>query len=235
MPNPPIKDETVMAYADGELDATASEELEWEAEHDPEIGKRVVSFLRSRRLVKSALPIRSDDLAGNPLPPIPVETEPDGPMAAAAGPRRRGLRALAGVIAAGCAGVLFGAAFFGQSDLDSPAAALEARPTQVALDTLLTGEETVSGPARLRAIATYLLSDGQLCREVTVTIADKAGDAVVCRTDEGWSTRIAVIGPASSDYETAGGDGDPVDEYLRQIQAGVALSPEAEKAALADS
>ena len=55
MSEPLFSDETLMAYADGELDAAAAARVAAAAEHDPNVRARIDSFRRSREVVRDAI------------------------------------------------------------------------------------------------------------------------------------------------------------------------------------
>ena len=50
-----LSDEILMAFADGELDEPVAKAVEQAMLSDPDITKRIVGFLRSRSLARSAL------------------------------------------------------------------------------------------------------------------------------------------------------------------------------------
>ncbi|MEN9063453.1 anti-sigma factor family protein [Ponticoccus litoralis] len=65
MAEPKLTDEILMAYADGELDASTARAVEAAIETDPEVAERVALFGDTARVLKQAAQAR-------PEPPCPT-------------------------------------------------------------------------------------------------------------------------------------------------------------------
>ncbi|MCX7645089.1 MAG: hypothetical protein N2Z62_07315 [Rhodobacteraceae bacterium] len=242
-----ITDETLMAYADGALDAEAAREVERAIAADEALAARVAALAEARRAVKAAYatpePVpealrarvqalaaadaarRSAAPAGNVVDlaarrrPAPLWKLPlAASVALAAG-------GLAGWFAAEQARAPFGIGLTGLGD----AAVVEA------LGKIASGERVaLPGGAGFAAIASFRDSDGVLCREFEYD-PDPARTlvGVACRAGDGWDLRLAVAAPAAD----AGGYApasslDTLEAFLAATGAGPALSAEEERAAL---
>jgi hypothetical protein len=239
-------DETLMAFADGELDEATALRVEAALEHDEALAERLAVFLDTRLAVASAM---------RPLIDEPV------PDALAASIRRMAEEAEAGTtgtgdgnviafrsrdepprrvtrqqwlmpIAASILAVITGVGGFmagrssqeGGTGFDNAlAAALNEQPSG--------GDMTLGGSRTLRIVASFMDGRGELCREYELTRPDETTATVACRTDNAWVTRLALSSPRTEGYVPASAQ-DTIDAYLASIDAGGPLSAEDEKSAL---
>lgn len=229
-----INEASLMAYADGELDEAAAAAVERAAANDPRLARRIAEFLRSRRLTRAAI-----GTAG--LPPVPEEMRAAilagaGPMTA--GRRPTPIRRYAVALAAAAVlviGFLVADGITSSSSLGDTVALLESDATADLLDTAASGEERTSGDTRLRAVATYRLPSGEVCREIHLFRDVARLDTIECRDGTEWAVRLIVFDPDDTDsYTPASGD-DPIDAYLTRVGAGEPLSGEAEMSAIQQS
>jgi anti-sigma factor RsiW len=242
-----ITDETLMAYADGVLDAEEAREVERAMAADEALAARVAALADARRAVKAA------HAAPEPVPEallkrVQALAEADAARrsAVAAGTvvdlsaRRRPaplwklpLAASVALAAGGLAG------WFAAQQAGAPAgigiAGLDDPAIVRALGEAASGERVaLPGGAELAAIATFRDGDGTLCREFEYD-RDRTGTivAVACRGQDGWDVRLAVAAPAAEDGGYAPASSlDTLEAFLAATGAGAALSPEEERAAL---
>lgn len=247
-----ITDEMLMAYTDGELPSDEARLVEQAITEDSGLAERAAVFANARKAVKDGLAVRLDD----PVPPALVNQIRDMGAAhqAAQGPSGNvislfgrqivtsGSPAIWQLPIAASIALVVGATlgwFAGQGGENTPAGlqvtALGDPEITRALTAIPSGEslETASGN-RISAIASFMNSDGQLCREfeydqaaVTTVVA------VACHENKGWDLRFAVAAAASSASGYAPASSlETLDAYLIASQAGAPLSIEAEAEAL---
>ncbi|MEO1105837.1 MAG: anti-sigma factor [Pseudomonadota bacterium] len=103
-----------------------------------------------------------------------------------------------------------------------------------ALNTLPSGAETMlEGEDRLRAIATFQIDGGSLCREFEVDYASSASlVAVACRNDGTWSANFTVAAQSPEGGYAPASSLDALQAYLQTIGAAPPLEPAEELEAL---
>lgn len=202
-----FSDETLMAFADGELDEAEATAVEAAIDADPALAERVALFMETRAMVGAAL----KPLADEPVPPAleaavrrSIEAARSGDLGTAAAstaaeeattatvvafrPRPTQnlsfarfalpLAASLAVIVAGAAGYFAGrGGSEGTSGLQ--VAGLDRPALTSVLESVGSGEQISLGQGgqRFRAIATFRDDAGTLCREFEVDAAD--GNTVV--------------------------------------------------------
>lgn len=222
-------DETLMAYADGELDAAARAEIEAAIAADPALRARIEAHRELRRLV-------SDAYAGAADEPVPERLsamlQPAPVVDLAAARARRTPRAWpawsnwAAIAATLVVGVLVGRMTEPPSPIVTQDGALVARGELAkTLDTQLA---SASGEVGL----SFRNRNGEYCR----TFRSDGVAGLACRGGEAWDVRMAVASApgTAGDYRMAGSDTPP--EVLRAVEAmidGQPLDDEAEAAARA--
>ncbi|GLR54390.1 hypothetical protein KYK30_07420 [Shinella yambaruensis] len=237
-------DETLMAFADGELDEARSLALEEALAEDEALAERLAVFLDSRRLVGDALKPLIDEPVPEALaasvrrmvqeagektaPPqdnvvsFPARPQPEAGRAAA----RRWLMPIAASLVALVTGVVgFTLGRMGPSVPDAGA------EIAAALDREASGRDVTLGTAVLHVVATFRDERGELCREYRLTQPASSTQTVACRQDGAWTTRLALTTPLAEGYVPASAQ-ETVDAYLASIQAGAPLSAEEERKAL---
>ena len=249
-----FSDETLMAFADGELDGETRIAVETAMTRDPAIAERIAQFTESRARAKAAL----GPLLDEPVPDALRERVAAMVEAGSAETAReaadedkgrvitfvaRRAPRFALPLAASVALVVGAVAgYVAAPSIDDRASELAVagfdRPGIAgALDTVASGVQTALGDAgdRLRAISTYRNSAGALCREFEVDHADRTTVvAVACRADRNWAVQFAVVaGQAESGYAPASSL-EALDAYLRAADADTPMSLEEEAAALAE-
>ncbi len=226
-------DETLTAFADGELREPEAGVLRAALAEDAALAARVDLLRRSREAV-----------ARLPLPEAPAGLEARLRAMAAApqaeakvvplAPGRRAAPFWAPPLAAAAAlavGLALG------SLLTRPAP--EAAPSGFGLAPQLAAalERTPSGGAaaleggEARMIASFKDGAGALCREFEEERRGEARVAVACRGAEGWELRFALATGAAEGYQPASSL-EILDLWMTSREAGAPLSPEEEAAAL---
>jgi anti-sigma-K factor RskA len=248
-----ISDETLMAYADGELDAAARAAVESAMQDDPQIEKRVAQHraLRLRvqaaystelsealpeRLLKAARPDPSQK-GGNivNLQEARAAMERSAPRAAPRWPSRQSAGALAASLVVGVAVGFF---MWGRSQSPlvlGPGGALVARgPLAQALSNQLASEQSPSSAVRVEV--SFLAKSGEYCRTFSLS-GEASPSGIACRQGDEWQVQTLAGGPAAagdSEYRTAGsGLPAPILKSVEGQIAGDPLDQAGEKAARA--
>ncbi|AFL53667.1 anti-sigma factor RsiW [Sinorhizobium fredii] len=244
-----FSDEILMRFADGELDAETSAEIEREMETDDALVSRVALFIETRHAAKTAM----KPLLAEPLPAeltaavermVAEKTSAQNESGASVlpFPRRpandrrtsRWLAPVAASLAAVIAG--FGGYWLGLGEQTVaegvlPPTVLSSPALEEALETVVSGEERqLPGPnQRFRAIATFRDNDQALCREFEVDSPDRSTVvSVACRADAEWRVTFAVVAQGDSGGYAPASSTETLDAYLAAIDAGVPLEPEEE-------
>jgi anti-sigma factor RsiW len=246
-------DETLMAFADGELDEATTKAVERSLETDDALMMRVAEFMETRATARDAF---------TPAEPVPAELD-----AAVRGMVERhragGAQPVSNVVSLGAARTKrFGfaqpswqlplaaslvtavaAGFIGYQVGQTPGAApagsdiagFSSAEIAGVLDSAASGDEVAiaEGAGRVRLISSFNEQSGALCREYEVDRSAGASVvAVSCRNDGDWAMRFAVAAPAGGDGYAPASSLDALEAYLGAIEAGPALTAEEERAAL---
>ena len=247
-----ISDETLMAYADGELDEAEAATVEAALAADPALQARLRPFSETRRLLGG---MAGDDLSVQAADDAALialiraasgrqdESTLDQPVARGAPLAAMGFGAgeaiavpqaantnrkpwIAAAAVAACAVIALG--WFGFSPDGGGLA-----PEQIAaIEGLPSGETSVLGDGReLTMIASY--QQDAFCREYEITDDDVAEITIACREGEQWRQRfaVAVERPEIGGYTAVSEGLEALDAALAPL--GEPLTPEAEAAALA--
>jgi hypothetical protein len=222
-----VTNETLMAYADGELDAAGCAEVEEAMRADASIERRIAQFREERRLLQAAYAGELDEpLPENILAPLrqaPPANVVDFKRRGVGSPRRmmrwRYTALAAGIVMAVGVGVIAWQRSLmirnvGNAELAGGALA-RALSDQLSADTN-TGEVHVG--------LSFLAKSGAYCR--TFTIAGGSSNAgLACRREGQWQIDILVPskGEDGSTYRPAGTEIPP--EVLRTVEAEIAGEP----------
>ncbi|WP_136658864.1 zf-HC2 domain-containing protein [Nitratireductor sp. XY-223] len=237
-----FSDETLMAFADGELPPEEREAVERALENDPALGERVAAFLDSRMRAQDALKPLLDEpvpeaLAARVSGMIGEQSNVTAFRQRQAGaPARRWALPLAASVAL-VAGAL-GGYLAGISGPDTESGLRMADLSQpgivTALNSVASGAETgLAAGERFRAIASYRDADNTLCREFEVDHADGSTVvAVACLPDGTWELQFTVVAQQNSSGYAPASSLEALDAYLSAVGAGAPMSAEEEEAAL---
>jgi anti-sigma factor RsiW len=247
MKQPEFDDETLMAYADGELGDETTARLEAALETDEALAARLAVFLDSRATVASALkPLIHEPVPEALLTSVRRMAEKAGPVedglerkviafrhkqTAPSRPiHRPWLIPIAASLVAVIAG--FGGFMLGR-EIGVTGAGTDAA-LAAALDRETSGNDvTLSGSNEtLRVVASFRDEHGDLCREYERVRHGVSTVSIACREAGTWVTRLALSAPHAEGYTTASAQ-ETIDAYLSSIHAGAPLTPEEERAALA--
>jgi hypothetical protein len=220
-----IDPETLMAYADGELDPVAAKRVERAIAADPALAEQVAAHRRLRaRIAGSFAPVAEAPVSER----LTSLLKPDNvvPLRPRARPRFD-LRWGAAIAASLAIGILIG-------PMLRPAAPVRVGPTGLvasgdlarALDTQLAATQ---GDAPIRVIVSFRDSSGAICR----TFAGRATSGIACREGDGWSVRRTVsgAGEARTDYRQAGSTDPALMAMAQDMMAGAPLDAAQERAA----
>lgn len=231
-------DATLMAHADGALDAETSQRVEAAAASDPAVAARIRMFRETGALLSALGANRAEealpaDLAArvertlaaahktDTVLPFPTHGSSWRPMA---------LAASVALVVGAVGGLLASLALMGPEPVGPPIAVVSAPGLDAVLDTLPAGARAELGEGSLEIVSSFRSGDGAFCREFELDDPDSGGIiSIACRAESGWVTRFAI--------RTAGSDGAnyvpasslaPLDAFLAAIDAGPPLSVEDE-------
>ena len=238
-----FSDETLMAYADGELTGEACAALERAVRDDAALAARVQQLRQQREILQRAFAGVLDE----PVPPrlaAMAATAPAGPSAGAvtdlaarrherAQRRRWSLPEFGAIAASLIVGILAGRTLLpGDSLLALGDDGLMARD---ALARALSEQPGGTSAGDIATQITFRAQDGQYCR--TFTVRDTAPLAgIACRSGSQWRVDTLLRAPTSTDpqYRMAGSSlPEPLLQAARQMMVGDALDADEEQAARA--
>lgn len=211
MSNLHLPDETLMAYADGELASDVANAVETAMEDDASLVGRVVAFMRVRRLTRTAAATVAMPMAPQAAIDLierRVAARRRGlpPRPAWVAGRRLAIRWAAPALAA-CLGVV---ATLAATQWRQQAASVVGEPwlahlsdpaLPAALSSLPTGSERALASGVVRAVASYAPSGGDLCREFDLVAENRHYEGVACREQATWTLRFAAdLGGDSGRY-----------------------------------
>lgn len=217
-----IDDETLMAFADGELPPHRVAEVEAAVAADPTLAARVARF----RLVRTKL-------AGALDGAIPTPSLMERARRAQAVRERLGVPPWAGAVAASFIGVAVGVAVTTSwpSDTLFDDRGQARGVLAAALDSAASGASSRGRRGREVAVLyTVVAKDGRPCRAFREASDGYATEGVACRDGEGWKMLIIAAGRSKSGgFAQASGD-EPaaVTAALDALEPGDPLSAEAE-------
>lgn len=241
-------DETLMAYADGELDSQTAMRLETALRDDPVLRERLAIFAGTREALAEAaatartLPV-PDALVARVEETLRASRDSkyrkqaDDKVVSLAGRRRKTEFFRPAAVAAGFAtlglitGLVLSPAVPGSGKSDLHFAVLEGAAVPAALDRIPSGERTAIVGGDIEVIASFVSEDGALCREFELDRPDATTVvAVACRSGADWTPRFAVVAAASDDTTFAPASSmEALDAYLTAIGAGDPMSLEEER------
>ncbi|HXC08813.1 MAG TPA: hypothetical protein VNV61_07780 [Steroidobacteraceae bacterium] len=236
-----ISDETLMAYADGELDAAARAAVESAMLNDPQIEKRLAQHQALRLRVQAAYSAELSEalperllMAARGVPSQPAGNVVNLQEARAAmersAPRaapRRPWQSAGALAASLIVGVAVGFLMWGRSQsplVFGAGGTLVARgPLAQALSNQLASEQSPSSSVRVEV--SFLAKSGEYCRTFSLS-REASSSGLACRHGDEWQVQILARGPAAggdSEYRTAG-SGLPA-SILKSVEGQIAGDP----------
>lgn len=196
-----LSEETLMAYADGELNPEAAAEVETAMRDDPKIAQRIARHRALRATLQQAY---AAELA-LPVPDRLLAAARAAPASGVDRPTRLPRWGFASMAAALLIGI--GVAFFAWRHVEAPMiqTAGGARVAGGALDrglsTLLSGESVPGSPVRIGL--SFRAKSGDYCRAFVLV---NAASGLACRHATRWEILALAPAPAAADsgYRTAG-------------------------------
>ncbi|MDU0361174.1 hypothetical protein RWK44_12260 [Rhizobium sp. 25PS6] len=234
-------DETLMAFADGELDETQSRALEEALADNEALCERLAVFLDSRRLVGDAL----KPLIDEPVPEALLasvrrmadearrQTPQDNVVSFRPKQQQQTMRRWLVPVAASLVAIVTGIVGFALGRI-VPSASNSGAEIAAVLDREVSGRDvTLPFPETvLHVVASFRDERGELCREYELKQPKSSTLTVACRQNGAWATRLALTSAKADGYVPASSQ-ETIDAYLASIQAGAPLSPEEERKVLA--
>lgn len=252
MTRPPFSDETLMAYADGELDSDTAAMVEAAIKADSNIADRVALFDLSKQKLADGLgepePVSAELLASVKAiaaahnaeaqdSPTPDASVVAFPTPAAQTRTTPGWQLPLAASVALLAGLALGPFLPWPGNDDVPQIAMTGLDTPgltAALTTIASGEQiALDDGSSFRAIASFQDGGGVFCREFELD--QSSGQTLVsvaCHKDAAWSLRFAVAASQNDDGFAPASSLEALDGYLTAIEAEEPLSLEAEASAL---
>ncbi|MBY3121550.1 anti-sigma factor family protein [Rhizobium laguerreae] len=234
-------DETLMAFADGELDETQSRALEEALASNEALYERLAVFLDSRQLVGDAL----KPLIDEPVPEallasvrrmateVRRQTPQDNVVSFRPKQQQQTMRHWLVPVAASLVAIVTGVVGFALGRIN-PSASNSGAEIAAVLEREVSGRDvTLSSPETvLHVVASFRDERGELCREYELKQPKSSTLTVACRQNGAWATRLALTSAKADGYVPASSQ-ETIDAYLASIQAGEPLSPEEEREVLA--
>ncbi|QHW28748.1 hypothetical protein GYN07_30920 (plasmid) [Rhizobium leguminosarum bv. viciae 248] len=234
-------DETLMAFADGELDETQSRALEEALAGNEALCERLAVFLDSRQLVGDAL----KPLIDEPVPEallasvhrmadeVRHQKPQDNVVSFRPKQQQQTMRRWLVPVAASLVAIVTGVVGFALGRIN-PSASNSGAEIAAVLDREVSGRDvTLSSPDTvLHVVASFRDERGELCREYELKQPKSSTLTVACRQNGAWATRLALTSAKADGYVPASSQ-ETIDAYLASIQAGEPLSPEEEREVLA--
>jgi hypothetical protein len=247
----PITDETLMAYADSELDPATMAAIGAAVAADPLLARRAAAFAATRKLARQALsaPLATNETAsmedrvramlsasgdaGRKSTIVPIKLPGRQARIPAAAPWRLPLAASIALLFGLGGGYLAGRPMQNSAP-GLVFAGLDPKAVGGALATLPSGQTmAVNNAGELKAIASFRDKDGMLCREFEFD--SELGSALVsvaCRNGDVWQIRFAMETARSSGGYAPASSLQALEAYLESTGAGAPLGVDEESSAL---
>lgn len=251
-----FSDSTLMAYADGELNADTRAEVEHALAHDAALAQRLAVFAKTRQTASEAfeplLDVPVPDALASSIAQMVERHEGAAPAAETSSDAKSNvvafdrkpplwasrydlaLAASVALVAGGIVGYL-ASGWQGSPAADGVLVAdLNDPALPAALGTVASGAETVlDGGGRFRAIASFRDEADNICREFEIDYADSSSVvSVACQADAQWRVQFTVVAAGADDGYAPASSLEALDAYLMAIGAGEPLSEDDEQMVL---
>ena len=235
-------DETLMAYADGELDAETASQIAIAVTNDTTIAARVAVFARSREAIKQGFspPTPASDALIAQVRQLAAPQQVARPSNVITLADRRKVPLWAVPLAASIAlalglsaGLLRSAPGTG-TGTEIAASILQDPGLATALASLPSGSTAnLSGNAEITPISSFHTENQEFCREFEYRQAEGATIvSVACQDNQDWDVRLAIAVSDGADGYAPASSLDTLDTWLTGIGAGAPMSLDEEAAAL---
>jgi hypothetical protein len=236
-------DEVLMAYADGELDASVAQAVEAAMMADAALVGRLVVFLRSRRLVRAVYAVEGLEPVGEGLALAARARGRELGAAVQVSSRRANkgtwqdwLRGLGWAPIGAFAGALGLLAVLQpwSRDPHGPFATLESGEALALMYQLASGDTADLREGTLRVMSTVEIKGGAVCREVNLEGPDARTEAVTCASPQKpWQVLMASRVDDAGDAFTPSAASHPADSFFQHNEAGARLTGSDEQRVLA--
>jgi hypothetical protein len=243
-----VRDETLMAYADGMLPDDEMTEVERIIANDPIAAAKVEKFRLSTVLVKNlgtsigkmevSPELRRRVEAMGAQPEARKDNIVSFPVRAANSNQKqfRTWQAIAAAVALFSVGIWSGSQFAGQNNAQFVAVGTTL-PGDIlnVLAKLPSGEAQTAASGKVQLIASFNLADGSFCREFELTPGSGSIStlAIACKTaDQAFTTRMALSKNSQTTGYSPASANETIDAFLTSIGAGSPMSAQEEQNAL---
>lgn len=248
----PIDDDTLMAYADGDLSAEAAARVEAAIDEDPTLLRKIERFRNVKRILKKTY----DSVVDEPVPEHlrallgdVASSEPEAPRVidlaaareqrtqapAASTPQRRFTPpAWAAMAASLVVGLFVGRMMMPQETglfaVEDGQLVARSELAEVLNTRLASDEANAAAPTRVGF--SFRARDGQYCRTFTHTEADSGVSGLACETGGQWAVRVTASETAPGGaYRQAGSTAPQVLAAVDELIAGEPLEAAQEREA----
>ncbi|WP_439580723.1 hypothetical protein [Elioraea sp.] len=234
MTPPAVSDETLTAFADGELDAAEATSVRAAVAADPALARRLAALREARAAIRAAFA----DVANEPVPTaliaavLAADATDAPPPRAANAPvwRAAAIAATVALVVGGLAGALLVPGPTRVADRLDPLGAAAPVLADV-LDRAASGEAVAFDGGTVRLLASYPTTAGP-CRAFMVD-GPAAVSGLACREDTAWRMRVVVARPPpEAGFAPAFGEDPLVRDLLDRLGAGAPLDPASERSAI---
>lgn len=249
MSDPMFDDETLMAYADGELDAATTARIDALLAADDSLKARIAMFARTRRAASEALgPIATEQVpealarAVKAMVDRDAQSRASNVLAFKQPQKKQGrLNRASWLLAAAATVLLFvagsGGYLIGSIGMlparDDDFAAIRDPAIIRALSEVPSGKpvELAATGRKLESILSFKLEDGTFCREFRVQEPDAKGVvSIACLEQNRWQTHLLMAATRPEEGYVPAGSVETIDAYLASIHASSPLEgPEEEQ------
>jgi len=251
-----LSSETLMAYADGALSEAQASKIEAIEAADPEIAADIALYKESRARLETGFNAVLDET----VPPhlvaimrVQAGDDSSGNNVVAMPRRGRAINYSSPKLAMAAAALLsvgvMAITYMAKLDKSDPSGSSmmyasmidDTHPFANALQQSIGGSAVDIGDnMTARAIVSYQLADGQLCREFEIVAPDTASVGIACRVEAGWQIEVQTAATVSTagqnEIVTASGENsEAMVQTLERLGVGIGLDAQQEACAASES